>query len=149
MVVVGGYHSGNTLRLAQISKSTGKPTFHIETEKELPKDEISSMEVIGVTAGASTPNWMIKNIVKELETIRGKGDRLIGRLIRKVGKFFLLSNILVALGASSLSHAAALLSGRSPDIYHPLLAFLYIYAMHVLNRFLDKGMHGVYIQESK
>ena len=139
MVVVGGYNSGNTRRLAQISKAAGTPTFHVETEKDLPKDELSSLEVIGVTAGASTPNWMIKDVIKELETIRGKSDTLIGRLIRKLSKFILLSNLLVALGAAALSHAAAILSGRSPDIYHPLLAFLYIYAMHVLNRFLDKG----------
>ena len=45
----------------------------------------------------------------------------------------------MALGAFSLSYAAAMLSGKKPGIFHPLLAFLYIYAMHVLNRFLDKG----------
>ena len=139
VVVVGGYHSGNTRRLAQISEATGTPTFHIETEKELEKDKISSMEVIGVTAGASTPNWMIKNVVKEIEAIRGRGETFMGRWIKKGFKFLLLSNLLVAMGALSLSHAAAVLSGRRPDIFHPLLAFFYIYAMHVLNRFLDKG----------
>ena len=139
IVVVGGYHSGNSRRLAQVSKSTGIPTFHIETEKDLVKEDFSSMEVIGVTAGASTPNWMIKNVVKEIEAIRGRGETFIDRWIKKGLKFLLLSNLLGALGAFSLSYAAALLSGRRPGFLYPLLTLLYIYAMHVLNRFLDKG----------
>lgn len=139
VVVVGGYNSGNTQRLAQISKDTGKPTFHIETEKELDKKRLASMGVIGVTAGASTPNWMIRNVVKEIEGIQGRGETLLGRRIKQALKFLLLSNFMVALGAFCLSYAAGMLSGRTPDIVYPSLAFLYIYAMRVFNRFLDKG----------
>lgn len=139
IVVVGGYHSGNSRRLAQVAEATGIPTFHIETEKDLVKEDLSSMEVIGVTAGASTPNWMIKNVIKEIEAIRGRGDTLIGRWIKKGLKFLLLSNMMVALGAFSLSYATAILLGIRPGLLYPLLTLLYIYAMHVLNRFLDKG----------
>lgn len=139
VVVVGGYHSGNTKRLVQVSEATGSPTFHVETEKELEKEKLSSMELIGVTAGASTPNWMIKNVVQEIEAIRSRREMFIGRWMKHAFKFLLLSNFLVALGAFSLSYAATILSGRQPDPIHPSLAFLYIYAMHVLNRFLDKG----------
>jgi 4-hydroxy-3-methylbut-2-enyl diphosphate reductase len=97
------------------------------------------MEVIGVTAGASTPNWMIKNVVKEIEGIETRRETLPGRWMRKILKFLLLSNLLVAFGAFALSHAVTILSGRRPDLTHPMIAFFYIYAMHVLNRFLDKG----------
>jgi 4-hydroxy-3-methylbut-2-enyl diphosphate reductase len=139
LVVVGGYHSGNTRRLVQVAESAGLATFHVETEKELDKEKLSEMEVVGVTAGASTPNWMIKNVVRELEAIRGRRETLLGRWMRHALKFMLLTNLLVALGGFSLTHAAALLAGRRPDLIHPSLAFFYIYAMHVLNRFLDKG----------
>jgi len=139
VVVVGGYHSGNTQRLFQVSEASGLPTFHVETEKELDKEKLSAMEVIGVTAGASTPNWMIRDVVKEIEAIRSRRETFIGRWMRHAFKFLLLSNFLVALGAFSLAHAATILSGRKPDLFYPSLAFLYIYAMHVLNRFLDKG----------
>ena len=139
MVVVGGYHSGNTKRLAQVSKEAGTPAFHIETEKEIKKKTFENMEIVGVTAGASTPNWMIKNVVKEIEGIKGRNETLLERWIKKVFKFLLLSNLLVALGAFSLSYAAAFLSGRSPEIHYPLITFFYIYAIHVLYRFLDKG----------
>lgn len=139
LVVVGGFHSGNTKRLIKVSKAAGLPCFHVETEKDLDREKLSTMEVIGVTAGASTPNWMIKNVVKEIEAIRGRKDTVLGRWIKRGLKFLLLSNLLVAMGGFSLTYAAMILSGRAPDMSHPSLAFLYIYAMHVLNRFLDKG----------
>jgi len=65
MVVVGGYHSGNTRRLYQVAKDVGLPAFHVETAAELNREELSRMDEVGVTAGASTPNWMIKEVVKE------------------------------------------------------------------------------------
>jgi (E)-4-hydroxy-3-methyl-but-2-enyl pyrophosphate reductase len=139
VVVVGGYHSGNTRRLAQISEAEGLPTFYVETEKDLDKERLSTMEVIGVTAGASTPNWMIKNIVKEIEAIRTRKETFIGRWIRGAFKFMFLSNLLVALGGLALAHAVSILSRREPNVIYPVLAFFYIYAMHVFNRFLDKG----------
>ena len=139
VVVVGGYHSGNTRRLVQVSEAAGLLTFHLETEKELNKEKLSSMEVVGVTAGASTPNWMINNVVKEIEAIRSRRETFLGRWIRHSFKTLFLSNFVVAFGAFFLSYAATIISGRKPDLIHPSLAFLYIYAMHVLNRFLDKG----------
>lgn len=140
VVVVGGYHSGNTQRLAQVARSSGCPTFHVETEKELDKEALSSMEVIGVTAGASTPNWLIKDVVGEIESIRSRRETFLDRWLRKMFKFLLFSNFLVALGAASFAYAVAILTGIKHDLIYPLLAFFYIYAMHVLNRFLDKGV---------
>jgi len=139
VVVVGGYHSGNTQRLVQISKEAGLPTFHVETEKELDKEKLAEMDVTGVTSGASTPNWMIKNVVKEIEGIRGGTESPLSRTIRRTLKFLVLSNLLVASGAFAFAYAAAILSERTADLASPVLTFLYIYAMHVLNRFLDKG----------
>lgn len=139
VVVVGGHHSGNTRRLVQISKAAGMPTFHVETEKDLDKERLSTMEVIGVTAGASTPNWMIQNVVKEIEAIRSHRETRLGRWSKGLFKTLLLSNVVVALGAFSLSYATAVLLGRKPDLIYPALASLYIYAMYVFNRFLDKG----------
>jgi (E)-4-hydroxy-3-methyl-but-2-enyl pyrophosphate reductase len=139
VVVVGGYNSGNTRRLAQISQEAGMPTFHIESEKELGKNKLASMEVVGVTAGASTPNWLIRSVVREIEGIQSRAETILGRWVIKTARFLLLSNVVVAAGAFALAYAAAILAGRSASIIYPSLAFLYVYAMHVLNRFLDKG----------
>jgi 4-hydroxy-3-methylbut-2-enyl diphosphate reductase len=139
VVVVGGYNSGNTQRLVQISREAGMPTFHIETEKELEQEKLTALEVVGVTAGASTPNWMIKSVVRAIEGIQSRSETVLGRWSIRAARFLLLSNCVVAAGAFALAHAAAILSGRSTTIIYPSLAFLYVYAMHVLNRFLDKG----------
>jgi len=139
MVVVGGFHSGNTQRLVQVSRAAGMPTFHVETEKDLDPKALAGMGSVGVTAGASTPNWMIKDVVRELERIRTRKDMRLLRTVRDVLRFFLIGHLWVALGAFSLTHAATLLAGRVPDLIHPSMAALYIWAMHVLNRFLDRG----------
>ncbi len=139
VVVVGGYHSGNTRRLAQISEAAGLPTFYVETEKDLNKGQLSGMEVIGITAGASTPNWMIKNIASEIETIRSRKESFLGRWFKKIFKFMLLSNLLVALGGFALAYAISVLRAGVYDLVYPCLAFFYLYAMHVFNRFLDKN----------
>ena len=139
MVVVGGYHSGNTARLAHISKEAGLPTFHVEKEDDLDKKSLEAMEVVGVTAGASTPNWLINNVVREIERIRGPKESRFKRWLRRVLKTLFLSNVVIALGSFFLAYAVGLLSNRGPGFRHPLIVALYIYAMHVLNRFLDKG----------
>ncbi len=139
VVVVGGYHSGNTRRLAQVSEEVGLPTFHVETANDLDKKALSHMEVIGVTAGASTPNWMIKNVVREIEGIRGQGERSFFHPVLRALRLLTLSNLLVASGAFSFAYAASVLSGRAADLSFPLIGSLYIFAMHVFNRFLDRG----------
>jgi 4-hydroxy-3-methylbut-2-enyl diphosphate reductase len=97
------------------------------------------MEVIGVTAGASTPNWMIKKVAQQIEGIRSRKETSVGRVLRYVFKFLFQTNLVVSSGAFFFTYASLILSGRDPDFVHPSLSFLYIYAMHVLNRFLDKG----------
>jgi (E)-4-hydroxy-3-methyl-but-2-enyl pyrophosphate reductase len=139
IVVVGGYHSGNTRRLAQVAQRTGLPVFHVETAEELPRDRLSSMETVGVTAGASTPNWMIKKVVQKIESIRTLKESPLGRWIRKILKFLFLTNLIVAGGAFCLGYASTVISGTRPGLLYPVLASLYVYAMHVLNRLLDKG----------
>lgn len=139
IVVVGGFHSGNTRRLAQVASSTGLPVFHVETDQELDWDKLSAMETIGVTAGASTPNWMINKVVQRIESIRSRRETALDRFLRYTIKFIFQTNIVAAFGAFSLAHAMNVLSRRPPDLVLPSLAFLYIYAMHVLNRLLDKG----------
>lgn len=68
MVVVGGYNSANTTKLAQISREIGTPTFHIETELELKLNDFEGFDKIGVTAGSSTPSWQIDRVVKKLSS---------------------------------------------------------------------------------
>lgn len=62
MLVVGGKNSANTNRLYQISKEMNDRTYHIETKDELTKDMFENCETVGITAGASTPDFIIDDI---------------------------------------------------------------------------------------
>lgn len=71
MVVVGGKNSGNTRRLAQIAREAGVFTVHVETAGELPLQELKAFERIGLTAGASTPSWIIEEVALTLKESLG------------------------------------------------------------------------------
>jgi (E)-4-hydroxy-3-methyl-but-2-enyl pyrophosphate reductase len=139
MVVVGGRHSGNTKRLAEIAAATGIPTFHIETEEELDRERLQDLKIVGVTAGASTPHWLLRRVVHKLESIQPRGVRPLSRNFEHYLRFFLQSNLYVAGGAGCLSHAAAVLQGIKPRLADFFITFFYVFAMHVLNRYADKA----------
>ena len=66
MLVIGGKNSANTSRLAQICATKCK-TYHIETVVELQDDWMKGVNKIGITAGASTPDWIIKEVYKQCQ----------------------------------------------------------------------------------
>lgn len=68
MIVIGGRHSSNTQKLVNICKDI-VPTFSIETREELEKDKLQGFKVAGVTAGASTPDWIIEEVINYLKEI--------------------------------------------------------------------------------
>jgi len=70
MVVAGGYNSGNTQRLVSICKEAQPSTYHIEEAKELKPRWFLGKRRIGLTAGASTPSWIIKEVEKELRRLK-------------------------------------------------------------------------------
>jgi 4-hydroxy-3-methylbut-2-enyl diphosphate reductase len=67
MFVLGGLHSANTRRLADLCKKRNAATFHLQNWDELDKNILFGKTIAGVTAGASTPNWVIEEFVKHLE----------------------------------------------------------------------------------
>jgi len=72
MMVVGGYNSGNTQRLAAICREIQPRTYHIETAKEINPRWLAKKERIGLTAGASTPSWIIKQVEEEIRHLKGR-----------------------------------------------------------------------------
>lgn len=70
IVVIGGKHSANTIKLAIMAEKTGLPCYHVETVAELDLDMIkANYEVIGVTAGASTPRFLIDELCEKIEKL--------------------------------------------------------------------------------
>lgn len=66
MVVIGGHNSANTNRLAEICAQTTTPTYHIETAAEIKHQWLEGKKKIGITAGASTPDWLIKEVIEAM-----------------------------------------------------------------------------------
>jgi 4-hydroxy-3-methylbut-2-enyl diphosphate reductase len=70
MVVVGGRHSANTTHLAEICRAQGADTLHVETAAELDAPEaqacLARFSTVGVTAGASTPDWIVAEVIDKL-----------------------------------------------------------------------------------
>lgn len=70
--VIGGRHSSNSRKLLAVCKEQCEKSFLIETEDEIDAADLTGVETVGVTAGASTPNWLIEKVVKHLEAIGSK-----------------------------------------------------------------------------
>jgi (E)-4-hydroxy-3-methyl-but-2-enyl pyrophosphate reductase len=68
MIVVGGHNSANTSRLAKLCKKLGTTTHHVETDKELRSAWFKNKNSVGITAGTSTPDWLIKEVVERIKS---------------------------------------------------------------------------------
>ncbi|MHC4642880.1 MAG: 4-hydroxy-3-methylbut-2-enyl diphosphate reductase [Planctomycetota bacterium] len=75
MFVLGGLESANTRRLAELCKSENSQTYHLQNWNELDKKLLFGKKIAGVTAGASTPEWIIAEFVEHLEAFDAKGNK--------------------------------------------------------------------------
>ena len=69
VVVVGGKNSANTRHLAEICRGIQPRTWHVETEQELQPEWFRGCQVVGVSAGASTPDWVIEGVAERLRSL--------------------------------------------------------------------------------
>ncbi|MGL2501437.1 4-hydroxy-3-methylbut-2-enyl diphosphate reductase, partial [Helicobacter pylori] len=69
MIVVGGKTSSNTKQLLSIAKQHCKDSYLVEDENELELAWFKDKRLCGITAGASTPDWIIENVKQKISTI--------------------------------------------------------------------------------
>lgn len=69
MIVVGGKNSANTTQLANLCKKMGVKTYHVENTQEIEKNWFKDVKKIGITAGASTPQWIIDEIIDKIKCL--------------------------------------------------------------------------------
>lgn len=75
VIVVGSQTSANSRRLAMISEKSGTPAYLIDDESEIDPSWFDGKQNIGITAGASTPDWVIDRVVDRVKRIASeKGD---------------------------------------------------------------------------
>ena len=69
MVIIGGRNSANTRRLAEVCQEVGAKTYLIETADELRAEWFRGVKKAGVSAGASTPSWLIEGVLNEMSKL--------------------------------------------------------------------------------
>ena len=67
MIVIGGHNSSNTNKLGEIANKYCKNVYRIETVNDLDLKIVTKYNKVGITAGASTPDWIIEEVVKTME----------------------------------------------------------------------------------
>jgi (E)-4-hydroxy-3-methyl-but-2-enyl pyrophosphate reductase len=135
--IVGGKNSANTRRLADLAQKQRTPAFHIETAEELDSIDIGSYNRIGVSAGASTPNWIIDRVMDKIAETQNRKLKKAGRLFN-FWLWTIKTDLYSAIGAGCLCLACMLLQGIPVTISHLAVASFFVYAMHVLNRLISR-----------
>jgi len=150
MFIVGGKNSANTRRLADLAQKQQTPSFYIETPTEMENINFIPYNRIGVSAGASTPNWIIDRVMDKI--MEGQSRKL-----KKIGKLLNLwisaikTDVYSALGAGCLCLACMLLQGIPVSLSFIAIASFFVYAMHVLNRLISRkpaGLIGSFREET-
>jgi len=133
MLVVGGKNSANTLRLAKISGECTTPTQHIETEQEIDWKQLAKYKNIGITAGASTPAWVIKRVADHLHFLaRTSKKSFFGRISQFIDTLANL-NFFVAAGGVAMYFASSTLQGLPFLRTGATLSFLYLMSIYLWN----------------
>src|SRR5664280_977847 len=150
MFIVGGKNSANTRRLADLAQKQQTPSFRIETPAEMENINLGPYNRIGVSAGTSTPNWIIDRVMDKI--MEGQSRKL-----KKIGKLLNLwisavkTDVYSALGAGCLCLACILLQVIPVKLSFIAIASFFVYAMHVLNRMLGlkpAGLIGSFREET-
>ncbi|MCX5850161.1 MAG: 4-hydroxy-3-methylbut-2-enyl diphosphate reductase [Deltaproteobacteria bacterium] len=150
MFIVGGKNSANTRRLADLAQKQQSSTFHIETTADMENINFGPYNRIGVSAGASTPNWIIDRVMDKLMEGQSRKLKMMGKLLN-LWILAIKTDIYSALGAGCLCLVCMLLQGIPVSLSFIMIASFFVYAMHVLNRLLGRkpvGLVGSFREES-
>ncbi|MFC1693948.1 4-hydroxy-3-methylbut-2-enyl diphosphate reductase [Candidatus Latescibacterota bacterium] len=136
-VVVGGKNSANTCRLAEISRDLGQPTYHVEDPTELDMKELLQYNEIGVTAGASTPSWVIKQVVDSITGYTPDPHRSLVGFLMSIAFFAIEGNFVICAAAAALTYAMSRLMSIPPELVFSLMSFFYLFPLHTINKYLE------------
>ncbi len=132
VVIVGGKNSANTRHLAELAQHYGRPCQFVETAAELDLDTFHGTETVGVLAGASTPTWLVEEVVAALEQL-GQGPSRFVRLLRNGFGVPLR----LAIGAAFMALGIHVWMGIPRTWEYPLITAAYVLAMFMLAPYAD------------
>jgi len=131
VVVVGGKASSNTKHLAELARALGKPVQYVETASEMDLSAFKGMETVGVLAGASTPTWLVEEVVDVLEQHGGSAHAS-----RFLNEAFAVP-MKLAVGAGFLTMGVCAWAGLPFTWRYPAISAAYALAMYLLTPYLD------------
>jgi (E)-4-hydroxy-3-methyl-but-2-enyl pyrophosphate reductase len=137
VIVVGGFNSANTKRLAELSAADGTPTFSIEADEQLDLDAVFAYERVGLTAGASTPSWMIRKVVHRILDAHARRTHPVRRMAAAALRAVVNSNAWAAGAAAAMTYASARLLQFPPRQVGLCVAvtFFFVLSQHLLNQY--------------
>jgi 4-hydroxy-3-methylbut-2-enyl diphosphate reductase len=136
VIVVGGKASSNTKHLAELAHHYGKPVQYVETAAELDLKALKGSETVGVLAGASTPTWLVDEVVDVLEQLGDGPSRLTSFLRAGFG-----APVLLAAGSALMTLGVHAWLGLGLSWRFPLITGCYVLGMFLLSPYLDP--HGL------
>lgn len=135
VVIVGGKNSSNTRHLAELARKHGKPCQFVETAAEMDLELFRGLCTVGVLAGASTPTWLVEEVVFALKQL----DKGAGAARRSLEIF--ARPLFLGLGAAAMALGIHTWMGSPKTWQYPLITGAYLFAMYLLTPFLDpKGL---------
>ncbi len=141
MFIVGGKNSANTRRLADLARKQQTSTFHIETAAEMENISFIPYDRIGVSAGASTPNWIIDSVMDKIADRQSRKLKTIGFLLN-LWVLAIKTDVYSAIGAGCLCVACMQLQETNVKTSYVAIASFFVYGMHVLNRLISRKPAG-------
>lgn len=121
VIVVGGRESSNTKHLAELAQRYGKPVQYVETAQEIDLSQFSGSETVGILAGASTPTWLVDEVVDYLEETNDS----LSKLVKKLSRAFLTPLIWSTSVASASLGASQILNYPNDFLLLHRLVFIF------------------------
>lgn len=135
VIVVGGRHSANTARLALLCKGLAPSVQHVETENEIDPLPVVRAKKIFITAGASTPNWVIDRVAARVRELRKPDPKsVLSHLPQAIWHFLVRNCFYTACAASALTYVCMRLEGIPSNGLFLAFAGLFVYALTAFNR---------------
>ena len=132
VLVVGGKASSNTKHLAELAQHYGKPVQYVETAADLDLTQFKGHETVGVLAGASTPTWLVDEVVDTMEQLGDAPSRFTRFMFAAFG-----TPLMMAIGAALMTLGVHVWMGLGLSWRYPLITGTYLLAMYLLTPFLD------------
>ena len=137
-IIVGGKHSANTARLAKVCSELSQKTLLVEDESELSETDLKTHENIFITAGASTPAWVIENVFEKVNSARRKFYYMPQIIAKRVWSFVLKHSFFTAMAALCLTYVAMNLQGIPFNTRLLFIALAFVFSLTGLNRIATK-----------